>query len=43
MPRFPGFFLSGRVSHVRGAERLSVLVQLVGEESRERRSGRDWR
>jgi cupin/helix-turn-helix protein len=27
--------------HVRGAERLSVLVQLVGEESSERRSGRD--
>jgi AraC-like DNA-binding protein len=27
--------------HVRGVERLSVLVQLVGEESRERRSGRD--
>lgn len=27
--------------HVRGAERLSVLVRLVGEESMERRSGRD--
>lgn len=27
--------------HVRGAERLSVLVRLVGEESGERRSGRD--
>jgi AraC-like DNA-binding protein len=27
--------------HVRGAERLSVLVRLVGEESSERRSGRD--
>ena len=27
--------------HVRGAERLSVLVRLVGEESRVRRSGRD--
>ena len=27
--------------HVRGAERLSVLVGLVGEESSERRSGRD--
>ena len=29
------------VLHVRGAERLSVLVRLVGEESSERRSGRD--
>jgi AraC-like DNA-binding protein len=29
------------VVHVRGAERLSVLVRLVGEESRERRAGRD--
>jgi AraC-like DNA-binding protein len=27
--------------HVRGVERLSVLVRLVGEESKERRSGRD--
>jgi AraC-like DNA-binding protein len=27
--------------HVRGIERLSVLVRLVGEESSERRSGRD--
>jgi AraC-like DNA-binding protein len=27
--------------HIRGAERLSVLVRLVGEESSERRSGRD--
>jgi AraC-like DNA-binding protein len=27
--------------HVRGVERLSVLVRLVGEEARERRSGRD--
>jgi hypothetical protein len=27
--------------HVRGAERLSVLVRLIGEESTERRSGRD--
>ena len=27
--------------HVRGVERLSVLVRLVGEESGERRSGRD--
>jgi hypothetical protein len=27
--------------HVRGAERLSVLVRLVAEESSERRSGRD--
>jgi AraC-like DNA-binding protein len=27
--------------HVRGAERLSILVRLVGEESREQRSGRD--
>jgi AraC-like DNA-binding protein len=27
--------------HVRGIERLSVLVRLVGEESRERRAGRD--
>ncbi|MFT3764962.1 MAG: AraC family transcriptional regulator [Minicystis sp.] len=27
--------------HVRGAERLSVLVQLVGDESTARRSGRD--
>ena len=27
--------------HVRGVERLSVLVKLVGEESSERRSGRD--
>jgi transcriptional regulator GlxA family with amidase domain len=27
--------------HVRGVERLSVLVQLVGEESIEQRSGRD--
>jgi len=27
--------------HVRGAERLSLLVQFVGEESREQRSGRD--
>jgi len=29
------------VVHVRGAERLSVLVRLVGEEARERRAGRD--
>jgi AraC-like DNA-binding protein len=29
------------VVHVRGAERLSTLVRLVGEESGERRSGRD--
>ena len=29
------------VVHVRGVERLSVLVQLVGEESSERRAGRD--
>jgi AraC-like DNA-binding protein len=29
------------VVHVRGAERLSILVRLVGEESREERSGRD--
>jgi AraC-like DNA-binding protein len=29
------------VMHVRGAERLSVLVQLVGDEASERRSGRD--
>jgi AraC-like DNA-binding protein len=29
------------VVHVRGAERLSVLVRLVDEESSERRSGRD--
>ena len=29
------------VVHVRGAERLSVLVRLVGDESNERRSGRD--
>jgi AraC-like DNA-binding protein len=29
------------VVHVRGAERLSILVQLVGEESNEQRSGRD--
>src|SRR4030095_5345974 len=29
------------VVHVRGVERLSVLVRLVGEESSERRSGRD--
>jgi AraC-like DNA-binding protein len=29
------------VLHVRGAERLSVLVQLVADEARERRSGRD--
>jgi AraC-like DNA-binding protein len=29
------------VVHVRGAERLAVLVRLVGEESSERRSGRD--
>ena len=27
--------------HVRGVERLSVLVRLVGEEAAERRSGRD--
>ena len=27
--------------HVRGVERLSLLVRLVGEESSERRSGRD--
>jgi AraC-like DNA-binding protein len=29
------------VVHVRGVERLSILVRLVGEESSERRSGRD--
>jgi transcriptional regulator GlxA family with amidase domain len=29
------------VVHVRGAERLSLLVQLVAEETREQRSGRD--
>jgi transcriptional regulator GlxA family with amidase domain len=29
------------VVHVRGVERLSVLVRLVGEEASERRSGRD--
>jgi AraC-like DNA-binding protein len=29
------------VIHVRGAERLSMLVRLVGEESRERRAGRE--
>ena len=29
------------VVHMRGAERLSVLVRLVGEESKERRVGRD--
>src|SRR6185295_2940164 len=29
------------VIHLRGAERLSVLVRLVGEESSERRAGRD--
>jgi AraC-like DNA-binding protein len=29
------------VVHVRGAERLSLLVQLVDEETREQRSGRD--
>jgi AraC-like DNA-binding protein len=29
------------VIHVRGAERLSTLVRLVGEESNEQRSGRD--
>ena len=29
------------VVHVRGAERLSILVRLVGEESSEQRSGRD--
>jgi AraC-like DNA-binding protein len=29
------------VIHVRGTERLSMLVRLVGEESRERRAGRD--
>jgi len=29
------------VLHVRGVERLSVLVRLVGEESSERRAGRD--
>jgi AraC-like DNA-binding protein len=29
------------VVHVRGAERLSILVRLVGEESTEQRSGRD--
>jgi AraC-like DNA-binding protein len=29
------------VVHVRGVERLSVLVRLVGEESNEQRSGRD--
>ena len=27
--------------HLRGIERLSVLVRLVGEEANERRSGRD--
>ena len=30
-----------RVVHVRGIERLSVLVRLVGEEASEQRSGRD--
>lgn len=30
-----------RVVHVRGVERLSTLVRLVGEESLERRAGRD--
>jgi AraC-like DNA-binding protein len=30
------------VVHVRGAERLSILVQLVGEESHEQRSGREF-
>jgi AraC-like DNA-binding protein len=30
------------VVHVRGAERLSVLVRLVGEEAGERRAGRDF-
>ncbi|WAS91768.1 AraC family transcriptional regulator [Nannocystis punicea] len=29
------------VMHIRGVERLSLLVRLVGDESRERRSGRD--
>lgn len=29
------------VVHVRGVERLSVLVRLVGDEAKERRSGRD--
>jgi AraC-like DNA-binding protein len=29
------------VVHVRGADRLSILVRLVGEESNEQRSGRD--
>lgn len=29
------------VVHVRGAERLSTLVRLVGDEARERRAGRD--
>lgn len=29
------------VLHVRGVERLSILVRLVGEESRERRAGRE--
>ena len=29
------------VVHVRGAERLAVLVRLVGEEARERRTGRE--
>lgn len=29
------------VVHVRGAERLTLLVRLVGEEARERRAGRD--
>ncbi len=29
------------VVHVRGVERLSVLVRLVGDEASERRSGRD--
>jgi len=29
------------ILHVRGVERLTALVRLVGEESRERRSGRD--
>ena len=30
------------VLHVRGAERLSLLVRLVGEESRDERAGRDF-
>jgi AraC-like DNA-binding protein len=30
-----------RLVHVKGVERLSTLVRLVGEEARERRSGRD--